>query len=67
MLTSRSPVAHRAVPAANVFGVQLYVLEQLGFRKIVDTSFMMGYLLANETNLDDAERYFKALRRAQGG
>jgi hypothetical protein len=55
----------RAVPAANVFGMQMYVLEQLGFRKIVDTSFIMGYMLGNETNLDDAEKYFKALRHAQ--
>jgi hypothetical protein len=45
--------------------MQLYVLEQLGFRKVVDTSFIMGYMLGNETNLEDAERYFKALRHAQ--
>jgi NitT/TauT family transport system substrate-binding protein len=55
----------RAVPAANVFGMQLYVLEQQGFRKIVDTSFMMGYMLGNDTNLEDAEKYFRALRHAQ--
>ncbi|MBV9119491.1 MAG: hypothetical protein JOZ39_02195 [Chloroflexi bacterium] len=55
----------RAVPAANVFGTQMYVLEQQGFRKIVDSSFMMGYLLGKDANLADAERYFQALRRAQ--
>jgi hypothetical protein len=55
----------RAVPAANVFGLQMYVLEQQGFRKILDTSFMMGYLLGNEANLDDAEKYFRALGSAQ--
>jgi len=55
----------RAVPAANVFGTQMYVLEQQGFRKIVDSTFMMGYLLGKDANLEDAEKYFKALRRAQ--
>ena len=55
----------RAVPAANVFGMQLYTLEQQGFRKIIDTSFMMGYMLGNNTNLEDAEKYFRALRSAQ--
>jgi NitT/TauT family transport system substrate-binding protein len=55
----------RAVPAANVFGTQMYVLEQQGFRKIVDSSFMMGYLLGKDANLEDAEKYFRALRRAQ--
>jgi NitT/TauT family transport system substrate-binding protein len=55
----------RAVPAVNVFGTQLYVLEQQGFRKIVDSSFMMGYLLGKDANLEDAEKYFRALRHAQ--
>jgi len=55
----------RKVPAANLFGIQLYVLEQQGFRKVMDTSFMMGYLLSNEVTLGDADRYFRALRRAQ--
>ena len=27
-----------------LFGAQFYVVEQLGFRKIVDTTFMMGFL-----------------------
>ena len=36
----------RKVPAVNVFGAQYYIVEQLGFRKIVDTTFMMGFLLS---------------------
>ena len=55
----------RAVPAVNVFGTQMYVLEQHGFRKVLDTTFMMGYLLDSEVDLEDAEKYFRALRRAQ--
>jgi NitT/TauT family transport system substrate-binding protein len=55
----------RAVGAANVFGTQMYVLEQHGFRKILDTTFMMGYLLNADVDLEDAGKYFRGLRRAQ--
>jgi NitT/TauT family transport system substrate-binding protein len=55
----------REVAATNVFGLQYYVLEQLGFRKIVDTSFMMTANIAKDADLDDVRRYFQALRRAQ--
>ena len=51
--------------AANVFGAQYYLLEQLGFRKLVDTTFMMGFLVAEDADREDIERYFRALRRAQ--
>ncbi len=56
----------RKVPAATVFGLQLYVLESQGFRKIVDTTFMMGFLLSADADAEDTARYFKALQRAQG-
>jgi NitT/TauT family transport system substrate-binding protein len=55
----------RQVAAANVFGVPMYVLEQQGFRRIVDTTFMIGFLLNQEANEVDARRYFRALQRAQ--
>jgi NitT/TauT family transport system substrate-binding protein len=55
----------RKVPAVNVFGAQFYIMEQLGFRKIVDTTFMMGFWLAANVDVQDSERYFQALRRAQ--
>jgi hypothetical protein len=53
------------IPAANVFGAQYYVLEQLGFRKLVDTTFIMGSLVGEDSSQDDLERYFRALRHAQ--
>jgi NitT/TauT family transport system substrate-binding protein len=53
------------VPAASLFGAPSYVVEQLGFRKIVDTTFMVGHLVAGDANTEDVDRYFKALRRAQ--
>lgn len=55
----------RKVPAVNIFGAQYYVAEQLGFRKVVDTTFMMGFLLAADADMDDVQKYFNALRRAQ--
>jgi NitT/TauT family transport system substrate-binding protein len=55
----------RQVPAASLFGAAFYVAEQLGFRKVVDTTFMIGHLVTDEADLQDVERYFKALRRAQ--
>jgi ABC-type nitrate/sulfonate/bicarbonate transport system substrate-binding protein len=55
----------REVPAADVFGMQLYILEQLGFRKIVDTTFMIAGMVAKDADLDDVKKYYAALRRAQ--
>jgi NitT/TauT family transport system substrate-binding protein len=53
------------IHAANVFGPQYYILEQQGFRKLVDTTFIMGFLVREDTDTGDLERYFRALRHAQ--
>lgn len=58
-------LADRQAPAASLFGAPLYVVEQLGFRKIVDTTFMIGHLVTGDADPKDVERYFRALRRAQ--
>jgi NitT/TauT family transport system substrate-binding protein len=55
----------RKVAAVNVFGPQYYVLEQLGFRKLADSTFMMGFLVGEQTSTEDVEKYFAGLRRAQ--
>ena len=55
----------RKVGAASLYGAPMYVLEQLGFRKIVDTTFMIGFLVAAEVKDSDTELYFEALRLAQ--
>ena len=55
----------RKIQAANVFGPQYYVLEQLGFRKLVDTTFVMGFMVSPDVDPEDLARYFRALRRAQ--
>jgi NitT/TauT family transport system substrate-binding protein len=53
------------IEAANVFGAQYYILEQLGFHKLADTTFMMGFMVAEDADTEDLERYFRALRHAQ--
>jgi ABC-type nitrate/sulfonate/bicarbonate transport system substrate-binding protein len=53
------------VPAASLFSGPYYFLEQLGFRKVADTSFMMASMVAEDANRDDVEKYFRALKRAQ--
>jgi NitT/TauT family transport system substrate-binding protein len=53
------------IAAANVFGAQYYILEQQGFRKLADSTFIMGFLVREDTDAGDLERYFRALRRAQ--
>ena len=55
----------RRIEAANVFGAQYYLLEQAGFRKLVDTTFMIGFLASEDVDAKDLERYFRAMRRAQ--
>jgi NitT/TauT family transport system substrate-binding protein len=53
------------IAAVNVFGAQYYLLEQAGFRKLVDTTFIMGFLVSETAATEDLERYFRALRSAQ--
>ena len=55
----------RRVEAANVFGAPGYVLEQQGFRKVMDTSFMIGFLINGDATDDQLWAYFNALQRAQ--
>ena len=55
----------RRVASGNVFGTAGYVLEQQGFRKVVDTTFMIGFLVETGANDEDAQKYFNALQRAQ--
>lgn len=55
----------RQVPAAAVFSGPYYFLEQLGFRKIIDTTFMMASMLTGDPDPEDVRKYFRALRRAQ--
>jgi ABC-type nitrate/sulfonate/bicarbonate transport system substrate-binding protein len=53
------------VPAAALFSGPYYFAEQLGFRKIIDTTFMIASLVNGDPDPEDVEKYFRALRRAQ--
>ena len=55
----------RKVPAASLFSGPYYFMEQLGFRKIIDTTFMMASLITGDPDPEDVRKYFRALRRAQ--
>jgi hypothetical protein len=51
--------------AACLFNGPYYLAEQLGYRKIVDTSFMIAAMINTTADTGDVARYFEALRRAQ--
>ncbi len=53
------------IPAVSLFSGPYYFMEQLGFRKVIDTSFMMAVMVAEDAVLADVEKYFSALRMAQ--
>jgi ABC-type nitrate/sulfonate/bicarbonate transport system substrate-binding protein len=56
----------RQVPAATAWGVPLYVAEAFGFRKVVDATFMIGFLVTGaDATKADVDKYLAALRRAQ--
>jgi ABC-type nitrate/sulfonate/bicarbonate transport system substrate-binding protein len=56
----------RQVQAATLFGVPLYIAEAFGFRKVVDATFMIGFLVTgSEATKADIDKYLAALRRAQ--
>jgi NitT/TauT family transport system substrate-binding protein len=55
----------RKIPAANMWGTEKDILEQLGFRKVVDTTYMQGFLIQGDADMEDLEKYFNALKRAQ--
>jgi ABC-type nitrate/sulfonate/bicarbonate transport system substrate-binding protein len=66
MLFSRMELLiDRKVPAASLFSGAYYFAEQLGFRKVIDTTFMMASLIQRDPDMEDVKKYFRALRNAQ--
>ena len=55
----------RSVPALSVWGMAQNVLEQHDFRKILDTTFMIGFLFPADVEEADIEKFMNAMRRAQ--
>ncbi|MDF2116446.1 hypothetical protein PY365_12745 [Roseiarcaceae bacterium H3SJ34-1] len=52
-------------PAVSAFSGPYYFLEQLGYRKIMDTTFMMASMITGDPDPQDVQKFFRALRRAQ--
>jgi hypothetical protein len=55
----------REIPVATVFGGCMYYAEQLGFRKILDCTFMVAAIVRDDTKEDDIHKFYRALKRAQ--
>ncbi len=55
----------RGVPAASLFSGPYYFAEQLGFRKIIDSTFMIAAMITGNPDPEDVRKYFRGLRRAQ--
>lgn len=51
--------------AASLFSGPYYFAEQLGFRKIIDTTFMIATMITGTPDPEDLAKFFRALRRAQ--
>ena len=55
----------RDLPATSVWGLTYLVLEQLGFRKVADSTFMIGFMFPQSVDPADVEKYMNGLKRAQ--
>ena len=52
-------------PAAALFSGPYYLAEQLGFRKVIDTTFMIASMIHGSPEPENVRRFFRALKRAQ--
>ena len=55
----------RSVPAVSAWGMAQNVLEQQEFRKVLDSTFMIGFLFPTTVEEADIEKFMNAMRRAQ--
>ncbi|HYI87165.1 MAG TPA: ABC transporter substrate-binding protein [Burkholderiales bacterium] len=53
------------VPACTLFSGPYYFAEQLGFRKVIDCTFMMASMITGDPDMEDVRKYFRALKKAQ--
>ncbi len=51
--------------AAALFSGPYYLVEQLGFRKVIDTTFMIAAMINGSPDPEDVRRYYRALKRTQ--
>src|SRR5256712_10914145 len=55
----------RKVPAASLFSGPYYFLEQLGFRKVIGTTFMMATSISGDPHPEDLRKNFRPQRLEQ--
>ena len=51
--------------ASALFSGPYYLAEQLGYRKIIDTTFMITTMISGDPAPEDLRKFFRALKRAQ--
>src|SRR5438552_713823 len=51
--------------ASALFSGPYYFAEQLGFRKIIDTTFMIASMVTGDPDAEELRKFFRALKRAQ--
>jgi len=51
--------------ASALFSGPYYLAEQLGFRKIIDTTFMIASVITGDPDAEDLKKFCRALKRAQ--
>lgn len=51
--------------ATSVWGITYQACEQMGMRRIADTSFMIGFMFPSEVDEGDVAKYMEGLKRAQ--
>ena len=51
--------------ASALFSGPYYFAEQLGFRKVIDTTFMIATMVTGDPDPTDLRKFFAALKRAQ--
>ena len=54
-----------SAPAVHLFSGPYYFAEQLGYRKILDATFMIGMMIHGDPDPEDLRKFYRALRRAQ--
>jgi ABC-type nitrate/sulfonate/bicarbonate transport system substrate-binding protein len=52
-------------PACALFSGPYYFAEQLGFRKVIDTTFMIATFINGDPDPQDVRKYMRGLQRAQ--
>ena len=51
--------------ASTLFSGPYYFAEQLGFRKVIDCTFMMASMITGEPDMEDVQKSFRGLKKAQ--